>query len=123
VLPVWFAYPEHGVSDLVAAFGEGAAFGAHLDAMFPPGAPGPAWDPAGARYGAANLAVYAATRRGRLLKAGRKTTLRALCASAGAPPGDAPDGLEMKDGCLSFFVVPKGEFEKRWIDEFKSQRG
>jgi hypothetical protein len=123
VLPVWFVYPQHGVSDIVAAFGEDSAFGAHLDAVFPPGAPAPAFDPAGAQYTSAGLAVYATTRRRRVLKVGRKTTLRELLAKAAAPADGPPDGIEMKDGCLSFVVVPKGEVERQWIDEYKSERG
>jgi hypothetical protein len=31
--------------------------------------------------------------------------------------------MEMKEGCLTFVVVPKGQVEKTWIDEFKKERG
>ena len=34
--------------------------------------------------------------------------------------GDRP---EVKDGCLSFVVVPKGEVERKWVEEYKSMRG
>jgi small subunit ribosomal protein S7e len=32
------------------------------------------------------------------------------------------DGIVLKDGLLSFIVLPKGEEEKKWIEEFKRQR-
>jgi hypothetical protein len=123
VLPVWFLYPQHNVSDLIQEFSEDTTFGDHLDAMFAPDAPPPPFDPSGAQYRSANLMVYATTRGKRAFKCGRKTTLREVLASAKAKEGEKPDGIDMKDGCLKFIVVPKGGEEKKWIDEFKRTRG
>jgi hypothetical protein len=114
-------YPQHGISDIISHFAEDTPFGAHLDAMFPPATPPPAFDPAGMLYTAKNLVVYAQTRRKRLFKVGRNTSLREVCAMAKSKEGGV-DGLEMKEGCLSFVVLPKGEVEKKWIDEFKASR-
>jgi len=86
--------------------------------MFPPQAPPPDWDKAG-QYTANILVVYAMTRRKRLLKVGKKMTLRDVCIAAKAKEGEPKDGLELKDGCLTFVVVPKGEVEQNWVDEFK----
>lgn len=36
--------------------------------------------------------------------------------------GVPKDGVVLKDGLLSFVVLPKGEEEKKWIDEFKQKR-
>jgi hypothetical protein len=83
---------------------------------------GPDWDVAG-EYTTHNLAVYATTARKRLLKIGKRMTLRDACdAAAAAPPGSETDGLEMRDGSLSFIVLPKGDRERIWVDEWKRKR-
>ncbi|KAH9175149.1 hypothetical protein EDB89DRAFT_1848006 [Lactarius sanguifluus] len=124
ILPVFFLYPEHATSDVVPDFVEDAEIGVVLATMFPPGAPAPPWDVDG-RYVVGSLVVYAMTRRKRLLKVGRKMTLRDVCRAAGGTSAGATnvqDGLEVKDGCLSFVVVPKGEAEQKWVEEYKSTR-
>lgn len=124
ILPVFFLYPEHATSDVVPDFVEDTEFGAVLATMFPPRAPAPSWDADG-RYVVGSLVVYAATRRKRLLKVPRKMTLRDVCRAAGGTSTGGTkveDGLEVKDGCLSFVVVPKGEVEQKWVEEYKSTR-
>ena len=123
ILPVFFLYPEHAMSDVVPDFVEDTEFGAVLATMFPPGAPAPPWDADG-QYVVEALVVYATTRRKRLLKVGRKMTLRDVYRAAGgtSASGNVEDGLEVKDGCLSFVVVPKGEAEQKWVEEYKSTR-
>ncbi len=50
-------------------------------------------------------------------------TLRDVCNAAKAKEGQPRDGLELKDGCLTFVVLPKGtDVEKKWVDEFKATR-
>jgi len=46
-------------------------------------------------------------------------TLRDVCSAA---KGIEKDGLELKDGCLTFVVLPRGEVENKWIQEYKSSR-
>jgi hypothetical protein len=124
ILPVFFLYPEHAMSDVVPDFVEDTEFGAVLAPMFPPRAPAPSWDADG-RYVVGALVVYAMTRRKRLLKVGRKMTLRDVCRAAGGTSAggtNVEDGLEVKDGCLSFVVVPKGEVEQKWVEKYKSTR-
>ncbi|KAG1792431.1 40S ribosomal protein S7 [Suillus plorans] len=121
IIPVFFLYPQHATSDVIAHFVEDTTFSTHIFQMFPPQAPSPSWDKAG-QYIANNLVVYAITRRKRLLKVGKKMSLRDVCNSAKAKEGDPDDGLELKDGCLTFVVVPKGEVEQNWVDEFKRTR-
>jgi hypothetical protein len=122
VVPVWLVYPQHGVSDLIAEFHEDSVLGDHLDVMFPPqGAPQP-FDPAGSLYNSANLVVYVQTKRKRILKVGRNMTLYKLFEAARPKAGDPPDGLEMKEGCLTLVVLPKGEVEKKWVEEAKRTR-
>ncbi|KAI6165001.1 hypothetical protein EDD17DRAFT_1884906 [Pisolithus thermaeus] len=58
----------------------------------------------------------------RLLKVGKKMTLRDVCRVAIQKPGDPVDGLELKDGYLSFAVLPRGEVEQNWVEEFKRTR-
>ena len=89
--------------------------------MFPPEAPAPAWDEKG-EYIADKLVVYAVTRRKRVLKVGKRMSLADVCRSAGGKEGES-DGLEMRDGGLAFAVLPKGEEEKRWVEQVKRERG
>jgi hypothetical protein len=122
IIPVLFLYPEHATTDVISEFVEDSSFSAALALIFPPGAPQQEWDAEG-KYVEGSLVVYATTRRKRLLKVGRKMTLRDVCRAAAGPDGKGKDGLEVKDGCLSFVVLPKGEVEERWVEEFKRNRG
>ena len=126
IFPVFFLYPEHAMSDVTPEFVEDTTFGAHLALMFPPGAALQPWD-TGGKYVDGSLVVYAITKKKRLLKVGRKMTLRDVCRVAGGSGtvglDGKSDGLEAKDGCLSFVVVPKGEVERKWVEEYKSTRG
>ncbi|KII95914.1 hypothetical protein PLICRDRAFT_87223 [Plicaturopsis crispa FD-325 SS-3] len=121
IVPTFFLYPQHATSDIIAQFVEDTPFAIHLSEMFPPDAPPPPWDTA-REYIAGQLVVYAITSRKRLLKVGKKMTLRDVCRAAKAKEGEPRDGLEVKDGCLTFVVVPKGDAEKKWVDEFKKSR-
>ncbi|KAG6833609.1 hypothetical protein H0H87_004236 [Tephrocybe sp. NHM501043] len=121
VFPVFFLYPQHATSDVISEFVEEVAFAAHLEAIFPPQAPAPEWDERG-EYIASQLVVYAMTHRKRLLKVGKKMTLRDVCRSSKAKEGEKRDGLELKDGCLTFVVLPKGEVETKWVEEYKKTR-
>ncbi|KAG0699875.1 40S ribosomal protein S7 [Suillus ampliporus] len=114
IIPAFFLYPQYATSDVIAHFVEDTTFSAHISQMFPPQAPAPVWDKAG-QYIANTLVVYAMTRRKRLLKVGKKMSLRDVCNAAKAKEGEPDDGLELKDGCLTFVVVPKGEVEQNWL--------
>ncbi|KAG8807622.1 hypothetical protein FRC17_004379 [Serendipita sp. 399] len=120
-LPVLFLYPQYLQSDVISSFEEHTRFTDHLDLMFPPNGATPGWDAKG-EYNVSNLALYASTKRKRLLKIGKRTTLAELCRNAAAKPGEEVDGLELVGGHLSIVVLPKGEVEQKWIDDFKKQR-
>lgn len=117
ILPVHFLYPQHATSDTVPDFHEDGSFGDYLITMFPPNAEAPDWDKAG-EYVNGRLSIYAATSRKRLLKIGKKMTLRDVIREAGKDG----DGLELQGGCLAFIVVPQGEVETNWIAEFKGRK-
>ncbi|KAF8211486.1 hypothetical protein K438DRAFT_1569148 [Mycena galopus ATCC 62051] len=121
IIPVFFLYPQHATSDVITEFAEDTAFAAHLSNMFPPQAPPPNWDTKG-EYVEGKLVIYAMTHRKRLLKVGKKMTLRDVCTAAKGKEGEPRDGLEVKDGCLTFAVLPKGDVEKKWVEEYKSAR-
>ncbi|KAK7695445.1 hypothetical protein QCA50_000081 [Cerrena zonata] len=121
IFPVMFLYPQHATSDMISHFVEDTPFSSHIEAMFPPQAPAPAWDTNG-EYVAGKLVVYAMTYRKRLLKTGKKMTLKDVFQAGREKPGDPVDGLELKDGVLTFVVLPKGDAEKKWIEEFKKSR-
>ncbi|KAG1773889.1 40S ribosomal protein S7 [Suillus occidentalis] len=121
IIPVFFLYPQYATSDVIAHFVEDTTFSTHIFQMFPPHAPAPSWDKAG-KYNADTLVVYAITRRKRLLKVGKKMSLRDVCNAAKAKEGEPDDGLELKDGCLTFVVVPKGEVEQNWTPHGKTHR-
>ena len=122
VVPVFILYPQYAISDVISHFVEDTPFSAHLAAMFPPEAPAPEWDEKH-EYAADKLVVYAMTHRKRLLKVGKKMTLRDVFNASKEKEGQPRDGLELKDGCLTFVVLPKGDVETRWVEEFKKSRG
>ena len=49
-------------------------------------------------------------------------SLRDVFIASKAKEGDPPDGLELKEGCLTFVLLPKGDVEKKWVEECKRQR-
>ncbi|TBU33271.1 40S ribosomal protein S7 [Dichomitus squalens] len=114
IFPVLFMYPQYATSDLISHFQEDTPFSAHLSVMFPAGAPPPEWDKKG-EYVDGNLVVFGWTKRRRLLKIGKKMTLRDVCKAAKAKEGEPGDGLEMRDGTLTFVVLPKGTEEQKWM--------
>ncbi|UZJ51075.1 hypothetical protein CBS101457_000395 [Exobasidium rhododendri] len=126
VFPILFLYPAHFQTDLVSHFHEDTSVGSHLDLMFPPESRGALpWDEKG-EYVADNLNVYATTRNKRLLKLGRKITLREIL-DQGAKDADKAKGIErdgvvMMDGFISLVVLPKGDEEKKWIKRFQKER-
>jgi len=121
IFPVFFLYPQYATSDVIPEYVEDTPFSVHLGIMFNPTAPPPEWD-IKHQYKDGNLVVYAMTRRKRLLKVGKKMSLRDVFTASKAKEGDPPDGLELKDNCLTFVVLPKGEEEKKWVDEYKKTR-
>ncbi|KAI0693807.1 hypothetical protein BC835DRAFT_1352229 [Cytidiella melzeri] len=121
MFPTFFLYPQYAITDIISEFIEDTPFVAHISNMFPPQAPAPEWDKDG-EYVDGRLVVYAMTHRRRLLKVGKKMTLREVFKASKAKEGEPVDGLELKDDCLTFVVVPKGEIEQKWIDDFKNMR-
>ena len=121
-MPTFFLYPQHAQSDLVSEFAETMTVGDQLAVMFPPEAPKLDWDVNG-EYSYDSLVVYAITHRKRLLKIGKKMTLRDVMNSA-KPSGQSTDrdGLEVRDGCITLVVLPRGGPEQTWVEEFKSSR-
>ena len=119
--PTFFLYPQYATSDVISEFIENTPFSAHVANMFPPQAPPPEWDKKG-EYVDGNLVVFGWTRRRRLLKIGKKMTLRDVLKAAKAKDGDPVDGIEMNDGTLSFVVLPKGQEEQKWVEDFKKTR-
>ena len=120
-MPTFFLYPQYATSDIISHFVEDTPFAAHIAAMFPPQAPEPMWDK-NHEYTDGNLSIYAMTHCKRLLKVGKKMTLKDVFAASKAKDGEANDGLEVKDGCLTFVVLPKGDVEKTWVEEYKKAR-
>ena len=86
--------------------------------MFPPDAAAPEWDKKG-EYVNSKLVVYAMTHQRHLLKVGKKMTLRDVFKASKNKDGEKKDGLEIKDGCLTFVVLPRGEVEQKWVADFK----
>ncbi|EPQ59635.1 TPR-like protein [Gloeophyllum trabeum ATCC 11539] len=121
IFPVFFLYPQYATSDIVPTFVEDTPFSLHISTMFPPNAPPPEWDKKG-EYVDGNLVIYGITRRKRLLKVGKKMSLKDLFAAAQEKPGEEKDGLELKDGCVTVVILPKGDEEKKWVEEFKRNR-
>jgi hypothetical protein len=121
IIPVFFLYPQYATSDVIPEFVEDTPFAAHLEIMFPPKAEPPQWD-VKREYVDGKLVIYAMTKHKRLLKVGKKMSLRDVCNAAKAKEGEPRDGLELKDGCLTFVVLPKGDVEQKWVEDFKKSR-
>ncbi|KAG8821778.1 hypothetical protein FRC19_007258 [Serendipita sp. 401] len=121
-LPVIFLYPQYTQSDIISSFEEHTKFTDHLEVMFPPNGARPGWD-IKEEYDVSNLALYASTKKKRLLKIGKKTTLAELCRNAAAKPGEPVDYLELAGAHLAIIVLPKGDVEQKWIEDFKRERG
>lgn len=127
IFPVMFLYPQHAQSDFISDFHEDTTIGDHVDAMFPESGPPLPWD-AQRQYRASNLNAYASTHRMRLLKLGRRLSLREVCDQGAKEEKDsqgkvARDGVVLQDGILSLILLPKGsKAEKDWVEQFKSKR-
>ncbi|KAG8965887.1 hypothetical protein FRC03_012819 [Tulasnella sp. 419] len=136
LFPLFLLYPQYSQSDLIASFDPSSNFVSHLETMFPPSPSAstnsrpaitqppqfPPWD-IYQEYTVGNLALYATTHRRRIFKVGKRMTLRDACdVAANVPSGSERDGLELRDGCLSIVVVPKGQKEQAWVEEFKKKR-
>ena len=121
ILPVLFLYPQYAQTDIISEFVEDTPFSAHIERMFPPAVPPPSWD-LKAEYSADRIVIYAVTHRRRLLKVGKKMTLRDVLKVSAGKEGEPKDGLQLKGGCLSFVVLAKGDIDKKWIEDFKKAR-
>ena len=125
VIPVFFLYPQYATSDLISHYDETVPFSSHLNDMFPTSNTEnaerrPEWDKE-REYLAHDLVVYAITHKKRLLKVGKNMNLLELCNASKGKDGQS-DGLEVKNGCLSIVVLPKGGVERHWIEDFKATR-
>lgn len=127
MFPVFFLYPQHSTSDFISQFAEHTTFADQLANMFPVDGHPPEWDRENREYVVGKLVVYVITRLGRLLKVGSKMSLAEAFLRAGVMieqgGKQVQDGLELRDGCLSFAVVPKGDVEKWYVEDFKKKKG
>ncbi|KAJ9479549.1 Hsp70/Hsp90 co-chaperone CNS1 [Pseudozyma hubeiensis] len=130
ILPLFLIYPLHSQSDFISDYHEDTPLSTYLSHIFPPSTRGSLpWDTSGEYYDK-NLQVYAETRKRRLLKLGKKLTLREVMDQAFKEADEAKgedrvkdrDGLVMKDGILSLYVLPRGEAEGQWVERFKRER-
>jgi len=128
IFPVFLMYPQHHTSDFITHFHEDTSFDEQLAPIFPasPSATSPPWSEwdTAHEYYTSNLVVYVETQQRRLLKVGKEITLREVITKARRDPvGSTPrDGIVLRDGLLSFVVLPKGPQERKFIDEFKRAR-
>lgn len=126
VFPVAFLYPQYAQSDLVSHFHEDSTIGGQLSVMFPSEHGSQVeWDRLGG-YTGARLRVFATTHEQRLLRIGKKLSLReAIDHCAREPNGTRSvkrDGMVLRDGILSLIVLPEGNAEQDWIEQFKRER-
>jgi Cns1/TTC4 Wheel domain len=109
-IPVFLLRPlsDPPSRDLILAFHEDTSFGDQLNAMAE----------------SADCILYVITKNGRILKVGRKLTLREIMTTAAIrrPDGLLLDGLELKDGwCLEVFVLPKNGAADEWVQNQKRE--
>ncbi|WWC60175.1 uncharacterized protein I303_102740 [Kwoniella dejecticola CBS 10117] len=130
IFPVFLLYPQYGQSDFISNFQENTSFLDQMRIMFPESAnrvevPYADWDEK-RDYRIDNLVIYVETSEKRLLKVGKELTLREIIMKArreaNVEAKITKDGIVLRDGLLSFVVLPKGPVEKKWIDDFKKSR-
>lgn len=127
VFPVIFFYPQYRQSDMISHFHEDTTLQAHLEMMFSGSVETRMpWDSKG-DYIHTKLNLIATTKQKRILRIGKGLTLREAIDQCARDPDPSTqqqrDGMILQDGCLSFFIFPKGgEAEKEWITNFKAER-
>jgi hypothetical protein len=128
IFPVFLMYPQHSTSDFITHFHEDTTFEQQLEPIFPanPSASSPPWSDWDKvhEYHTDNLVVYVETQQRRLLKISKELTLREVITKARKDPvASTPrDGIVLRDGLLSFVILPKGPEERKFIDAFKLAR-
>lgn len=64
--------------------------------------------------------LFTITRRGRILRLGKKLTLKQICAKASSTKNDEKDSLELIGGwSLEIYAVETGKRSENWIAEMK----
>jgi hypothetical protein len=128
IFPVFLLYPSHAQSDLITHFHENSTFTDQLEVMFPTTSASESslwagWDTK-RDYWTENLVIYVETKARRLLKVGKELTLKEAISKAlkEGQDGAERDGVVLRDGLLSFIVLPRGDLEMSWISEFKRKR-
>lgn len=116
IFPVFLLRPwaTPPTRDLILSFHQDVTFGNQLDAFNA--------QQSHQRRSPAEETIYATTKQNRILKVGRKLTLRKIAALAVKELPNALDGLDLVEGwCLEFYILPKGDDEAKWIRETKAQ--
>ncbi|EIM19250.1 TPR-like protein [Wallemia mellicola CBS 633.66] len=108
--------PVGPMAEHIAGFSTLSTFNDQLHPMLNPPPP---WDEAGEYAGQAAVSVYVATEQGKLLKVGMGLTLSKVLAAASKGKSSQQDGIPLLEGAFNFIVLPKGDKEKKWVEEFK----
>lgn len=108
VFPTVFLYPLAYQSDFLAAFAEVYTIQSQLDIILEQPPP---WDER-RQYTPKNVECYMETKTGGLIKLGKKAELGAALGSG---------KVEVKDGIVRIFVLPKSE-SAAWIEQFKKEK-
>jgi tetratricopeptide (TPR) repeat protein len=106
--PAVLLYPLKLESDFIKAFNEMETLGYHLGYILP----SLPWDEEGKYKSVSGVECFMETRKGGLVKVGRKVSLLKVLSEA---------DVEVLDGCVRVFVLPKGESEE-WVKEFKRKK-
>lgn len=104
------------MAEHIAGFSTLSTFNDQLHPMLNPPPP---WDEAGEYAGQAAVSVYVSTKQGKLLKVGMGLTLSKVLAAASKGKSSQQDGIPLLEGAFNFIVLPKGDKEKKWVEEFK----
>jgi tetratricopeptide (TPR) repeat protein len=106
--PAVLLYPLKLESDCIKAFNEMETLGYHLGYILP----SLPWDEEGLYKSVSGVECFMETRKGGLVKVGRKVSLLKVLSEA---------DVEVLDGCVRVFVLPKGGSEE-WVKEFKRKK-
>ncbi|EJU00889.1 TPR-like protein [Dacryopinax primogenitus] len=127
LIPVLLLYPLQAQTDFLTGFPESATFAEQITPVLEPTPP---WDTQG-EYTPGSVSLYVVTMRGRVLKLGLGRRLvdvwpaaagSAKGAKAGEAQAEGGDGILLRDGWVEVYVLPRGEQERKWVEDTKAKQ-
>ena len=119
--PTNILYPLSPVGPMAEHIAGFSTISTFSDQLHPMLNPPPPWDQTNEYAGQSSVSVYVITNIGKILKVGMGLTLsKVLAAASKGKSAQSHDGIPLVEGTLNFIILPKGEKEKKWVEDYKS---